>query len=251
MSGHSHWATIRRKKGAADAKRGQIFTRLAREIVLAARDGGGDPNTNVRLQLAIDRARAQNMPKDNIERAIKRGTGESKEGGNLEEVMYEGYAGNGVAVLIDCVTDNRNRAVSEIRHVLSKHGGNMAEAGSVSWQFKRAAVFSFPVGNRDHDEIFELAVEAGADDVTFEDGSAEIVGPVETFKSISDALKASGITPEDAGLKMIPTNEVELSSEETMQVLRTIEALEDLDDVQEVFSNLRLTEEMMSQIEEA
>ncbi len=251
MSGHSHWATIRRKKGAADAKKGQIFTRLAREIVLAARDGGGDPGLNVRLQLAIDRARAQNMPKDNIERAIKRGTGESKDGGSLEEVMYEGYAGNGVAVLIDCVTDNRNRAVSEIRHVLSKHGGNMAEAGSVSWQFKRAAVFSFPVEGKDQDEIFELAVEAGADDVTFEDGSAEIVGPVETFKAISDALKASGIQPEDAGLKMIPTNEVELSADETMQVLRTLEALEDLDDVQDVYSNLRLTEEMLSQIEEA
>lgn len=251
MSGHSHWATIRRKKGAADAKKGQIFTRLAREIVLAARDGGGDPGSNVRLQLAIDRARAQNMPKDNIERAIKRGTGESKEGGALEEVMYEGYAANGVAVLIECVTDNRNRAVSTIRHVLSRHGGSMAEAGAVSWQFKRAAVFTFSTEGKDPDSIFELAVEAGADDVTFEDGSAEIVGPVETFKAISDNLHKVGIQPEDAGLKMIPTNEIELSPEDTMQVLRTIEALEDLDDVQEVYSNLRLTDEMMAQLEEA
>jgi YebC/PmpR family DNA-binding regulatory protein len=251
MSGHSHWATIRRKKGAADAKRGQVFTRLAREIVLAARDGGGDPSSNVRLQLAIDRARAQNMPKDNIERAIKRGTGDSKDGNTLEEVTYEGYAGNGVAVMIECVTDNRNRAVAEIRHVLSRHGGNMAEAGSVGWQFKRAAYFSFPMGEKDQDSIFELAVDAGADDITFDDGNAEIVGPVETFKSITDNLRKAGIQPEDAGLKMIPTNEVELSPDETLQVLRTIESLEDLDDVQEVYSNLRLTDEMMSQIEEA
>jgi YebC/PmpR family DNA-binding regulatory protein len=251
MSGHSHWATIRRKKGAADAKRGQVFTRLAREIVLAAREGGGDPGTNVRLQLAIDRARAQNMPKDNIERAVRRGTGADKEGGALEEVTYEGYAPNGVAVMIETVTDNRNRSIAEIRHALSKHGGNMAEAGSVGWQFKRMAVFSFPINSRSQDSIFELAVEAGADDVTFEDGSAEIVGPVETFKAISDALRQAGIHPEDAGLKLIPTNEIELPPEESLQVLRTIEALEDLDDVQEVFSNLRLSDEVMARLEEA
>jgi YebC/PmpR family DNA-binding regulatory protein len=143
MSGHSHWATIRRKKGAADAKRGQVFTRLAREITIAAREGGGDPATNVALELAIYRARAQNMPKDNIERSIKRGTGENKEGGELEQVFYEGYASHGVALMIEVVTDNRNRAVAEVRHILTRNGGNMAEAGSVSWQFNRSAYFSF------------------------------------------------------------------------------------------------------------
>ena len=151
MSGHSHWATIRRKKGAADAKRGQVFTRLAREIVIAAREGGGDPDSNMRLAFAIDRARAQNMPKDNIERAIKRGTGDAKEGNAYEEMMYEGYAPHGVALMITCVTDNRNRAVAEIRHVLNRIGGSMAEAGSVVWQFKRIAYFSFPQGKLDQD----------------------------------------------------------------------------------------------------
>lgn len=251
MSGHSHWATIRRKKGAADAKRGQLFTRLAREIVIAAREGGGDPGANVRLQLAIERARAQNMPKDNIERAIKRGTGESKEGGTFEEVFYEGYAPHGVALMMECVTDNRNRAVSEIRHVLTRSGGSMADAGSVAWQFKRMAYFSFPSAGKDSDAIFELAVEAGADDVTFDDETVEIVGPVETFKDINDGLKQAGIQVEDAGLKMVPINEVELSTEDTLQVYKMIESLEDLDDVQEVYSTMTITDEAMTRLEAA
>jgi YebC/PmpR family DNA-binding regulatory protein len=249
MSGHSHWATIRRKKGAADAKRGQIFTRLAREIVIAAREGGGDPDTNFRLALAVDRARAQNMPKDNIERAIKRGTGESKEGGQLEQITYEGYGPHGVAFMIECVTDNRNRAVAEIRHVLNKASGTMAEAGSVAWQFKRTSYFAFPAKGKDPDAIFELAVEAGADDVTFEGDSIEIVGPVESFKNIGDSLKKAKISAEEAGLKLIPNNEIELSPSDTVQVLKVIEALEDLDDVQEVYSNLAISEEAVSQME--
>lgn len=251
MSGHSHWATIRRKKGAADAKRGQIFTRLAREIVIAAREGGGDPGTNIRLQYAIDRARSQNMPKDNIERAIKRGTGESKDGNALEEVVYEGYAPHGIALMISCVTDNRNRAVSEIRHILNRTGGSMAEAGSVAWQFKRISFFSFPSEGHDPDAIFELAVEAGADDVTFEDGMVEIIGPVEMFKAISDQLRSANIKPEDAELRMIPNNETELSPEDTLQVLKVIESLEDLDDVQDVYSTLSISAEVMAQLEEA
>jgi YebC/PmpR family DNA-binding regulatory protein len=251
MSGHSHWATIRRKKGAADAKRGQLFTRLAREISIAARDGGGDPDSNVRLALAIDRARAQNMPKDNIERAIKRGTGEGKDGGQLEQVLYEGYAPHGVALMIDCVTDNRNRAVAEIRHVLSKHGGSMADAGSVAWQFKRTAYFSFSSEGKDPDAVFELAVEAGADDVTIDDQTIEIIGPVEVFKEISESLKEAGIHSEEAGMKMIPTNELELDPSETLQVVKMIELLEDLDDVQEVYSNLSISDEAMAQLESA
>ncbi len=251
MSGHSHWATIRRKKGAADAKRGQVFTRLAREIALAARVGGGDPSTNVSLELAIDRARAQNMPKDNIERAIKRGTGESREGGELEQVFYEGYANHGVALMIEVVTDNRNRAVAEIRHTLTRNGGNMAEAGSVSWQFNRAAYFSFPAEGQDQDKIFEMAVDAGAEDVIFDENTIEIIGPVDAYKSISDGLTKAGVQPEEAGLRLLPKNEIELEPDATVQVMRTIESLEELDDVQMVFSNLTITDEAMAKLEQA
>jgi YebC/PmpR family DNA-binding regulatory protein len=251
MSGHSHWATIRRKKGAQDAKRGQIFTRLAREIVIAVREGGGDPSANVRLQLAIERARAQNMPKDNIERAIRRGTGDTKEGAAMEEVIYEGYAPHGIALMISCVTDNRNRTIAEIRHILNRSGGSMAELGAVSWQFKRTAVFSFPSEGHDQDKIFELAVEAGADDVTFDAESIEIVGPVESFKDISVALHAANITPDEAGLKMVPDIPIELPVDETLKVYKMIESLEELDDVQEVFSNLDITDEALSVLEEA
>jgi YebC/PmpR family DNA-binding regulatory protein len=250
MSGHSHWATIRRKKGAADAKRGQVFTRLAREIALAARTGGGDPSTNVSLEFAIARARAQNMPKDNIDRAIKRGTGESREGGELEQVFYEGYANHGIALMIEVVTDNRNRAVAEIRHTLTRNGGSMAEAGSVGWQFNHVAFFSFPAEGQDQNKVFELAVEAGADDVTFDKNTIEIIGPVDSFKAISDSLASAEIQPEDAGLRLIPKNEIELEPGATVQVMRTIEVLEELDDVQEVFSNLAITEEAIAKLEE-
>jgi YebC/PmpR family DNA-binding regulatory protein len=251
MSGHSHWATIRRKKGAADAKRGQVFTRLAREIALAARVGGGDPATNVSLELAIERARAQNMPKDNIERAIKRGTGESREGGDLEQVYYEGYANHGVALMIEVVTDNRNRAVAEIRHALTRNGGSMAEAGSVGWQFNRAAYFSFPAEGVDQNKVFELAVEAGAEDVIFDDNTIEIIGPVDSFKAILDSLNAAKIQPEEAGLRLLPKNEIELDPDATIQVMRTIELIEDLDDVQEVYSNLTITDEAIAKLEGA
>ena len=249
MSGHSKWSTIKRKKGAQDAKRGQLFTRLAREITLAAREGGGDPETNFRLRLAVDRARSNNMPKDNIERAIKRGTGEDKSGGELEEVTYEGYAPHGVALMIAVVTDNRNRAVAEVRHVLNRYGGSLGENGSVAWQFNRTAYFSFPAEGKDPDAIFELAVEAGADDVNFDDETIEITGPVEAFKTIADALRAANIEADEAGLKYMPANEMELNVEDTLQVMRVIEALEDLDDVQEVYSNLNVTEEALARVE--
>jgi len=251
MSGHSKWSTIKRKKAAEDAKRGKIFTRLAREITLAAREGGGDPEANVRLRLAIERAKAANMPKDNIERAIKRGTGEDKEGGNFEEVYYEGYAPHGVALMIYCVTDNRNRTVSDVRHILSRYGGSLGESGSVAWQFNRMAYFSIPSEGHDPDQIFELAVEGGADDVKFDDDFIEIYAPVEAFKAIGDQLRSAGINPEEAGIKMIPTQEMSLPPDQTVQVMKVIEALEDLDDVQEVYSNLQISDEAIAQMEAA
>jgi len=251
MSGHSHWATIRRKKEGADAKRGQLFTKLAREIVIAAREGGGDPSSNMRLQFAVDKARSQNMPKDNIERAIKRGTGESKEGFEIEEVTYEGFAPHGVAVLVSCLTDNRNRTVAEIRHILNRMGGSMAEAGSVGWQFKHISYFSFPLGKHNADAIFELAVESGADDVTFDDNTVEILAPVESFKEISERLKSAGILPEDAELRYTPTNEIELEDEQALQVLKVVEALEELDDIQDVFHNLSIPDSVWALLEEA
>ena len=249
MSGHSHWATIKRKKGAADAKKGAVFTRLAREILMAARDGGGDPGMNFRLALAVDRARAQNMPKDSIERAIKRGTGDAKDGLTLEQLYYEGYASHGVAVMIDCVTENKNRTVAEIRHILSRSGGSMAEAGAVGWQFKKVAYFSFPAEQKDSDKLFEMAVDAGADDVLVEDGYCEITAPIEQFKIISEKLRAEKITPEEAGLRMIPTQEMDLKTDQAVQVMKIVESLEELDDVQNVFHNLRITEEAMNALE--
>ncbi|MDX1435881.1 MAG: YebC/PmpR family DNA-binding transcriptional regulator [Anaerolineales bacterium] len=251
MSGHSKWSTIKRKKGAADAKRGQIFTRLAREITVSAREGGGDPDVNFQLRLAVDRARANNMPKDNIERAIQRGTGELKDGGEIEELNYEGYAPHGVAMIIEVVTDNRNRAVADLRHVLNRLGGNLGESGSVAWQFTRTAYFGFPKDDLDSDQIFELAVESGADDVVFEDDWIEITGPLESFKEIADALHAAGIQPEEAELRMVPDHEVELDIEDTLQVMRVIEAVEELDDVQKVATNLFISDEAVSQVEVA
>lgn len=251
MSGHSKWATIKRKKGAADAKRGQVFTRLTREIVMAAREGGGDPDSNFRLRLAVDKARAQSMPKENIERAIKRATGEGKEGESYEEVFYEGYAPNGVAVIIECVTENRNRTVSEVRHALTRSGGSMGELGSVSWQFKKAAVFSFPAEKYEFDKVFELAVEAGADDVNQDDDEIEVVAPVESFKTLSDRFRAANMIPEEAGLRMLPNQEMELGVEDTLQVIRTIDTIEELDDVQNVYSNMKISDEAMAAMEDS
>ena len=249
MSGHSKWSTIKRKKGAADAKRGAEFTRLSREVTLAAREGGGDPNTNFRLRLAVDKARAANMPKDNIERSIKKGTGEDKDGVDFEEVTYEGYAANGVAVILECMTENRNRTVAEIRHGLSKGGGSMGENGSVAWQFERIAYFTFSEEKMDFDTAFELAIEAGADDVSLDDGEIEIVGPVNSFKAIGDALKAANVEVEDAGLRMDPKQEMELSVEDTLKVLKVIENLEELDDVQNVYHNMNISDEAMAALE--
>ncbi len=249
MSGHSKWSTIKRKKAANDAKRGAVFTRLAREIMMAAREGGGDPEVNFSLRLAVDKAKASNMPKENIERAVKRGTGDDKDGVVIEQIMYEGYASHGIALMIDVVTDNRNRTVADLRHVLTRSGGNMADAGAVSWQFRRMAYFYIYSADRDADEIFELAVNTGADDVIVGDEEIEIIAPVEVFKEVSDALESGGIKPDDAGLRYVPNSEIQLPSEESLRVMRIIEELEDLEDVQHVYSNLDVTEEAVALLE--
>jgi len=250
MSGHSHWATIRRKKGAADAKRGQVFTRIAKEIVMTARSGGGDVGSNFRLALAIEKARASNMPKDSIERAVKRGAGEGKDATAFEEFTLEGYGPHGSAIMVDCVTDNRNRTVADIRHAFSKNGGTMAEAGAVGWQFERKSYFSFPASQLSYDKAFELGIEAGADDVQEDGENIEITAPVEAFKTISDALRNAKVSPDDSGLRLIAKQDLELDVDGILQVLRVVETIEEMDDVHSVFHNLKISEEALAALEE-
>lgn len=251
MSGHSKWSTIKRKKGAADAKRGAVFTRLARELVMAARDGGSDIDSNFRLRLAVDKARAENMPKDNIERAIKRGAGEDKDGVVFEELTLEGYGPHGSALMVSTVTDNRNRTVADLRHTFSKSGGNMAEPGAVGWQFDRKSYFAFPSGKLSFEKAFDLGVAAGADDVVDGGDTVEIYGPVESFKTIADALHQAHVQPEEAGLRMVARQELELDTGATLQFMKLIEAIEDLDDVQDVYHNVKFSEEALAALEAA
>ncbi|HSG16636.1 MAG TPA: YebC/PmpR family DNA-binding transcriptional regulator [Anaerolineae bacterium] len=249
MSGHSKWSTIKHKKAAADAKRGKVFTRLAKELTIAAREGGGDPESNVRLRLAIDKAKAANMPKDNIERAIKRGTGEL-EGGALEEIVYEGYAPHGVGMLIEVVTDNRNRAVAEVRHVFNKHGGNLAEAGAVSWQFTRKGYISISE-EVDEDEVFLVAADAGADDVRFDDEVTEVYAEIEQLQDVRQSLVEGGYKLDEVSVIYDPNNPLELETNQALQVLKVVELMEDLDDVQNVYSTLEISEAAMVALEAA
>lgn len=249
MSGHSKWSTIKHKKAATDAKRGKIFTRLTKELTVAAREGGGDPESNVRLRLAIDKAKAANMPKDNIDRAIKRGTGELA-GGELEEIVYEGYAPHGVGVLIEVVTDNRNRAIAEVRHVFNKQGGNMAEAGAVSWQFTRKGYINI-TEEFDQDEVFLVSADAGADDVAFEDGVAEIYTSIVDLQEVRGALEDAGYKLGEVSVIYDPNNPIELGPSEALQVMKLVEILEDLDDVQNVYSALDISDEAMAALEAA
>lgn len=251
MSGHSKWSTIKRKKAANDAKRGAIFTRLAREIAIAAREGGGDPEVNFALRLAVDRAKSENMPKDNIERAIRRGTGEDKDAAALEQIIYEGYGPDGVALMIDVVTDNRNRTVAELRHTLSDAGGSMADAGSVAWQFHRAGYFYFDADGIDPDQVFEVAVDAGADDVIIGEAEIEVYAPAESFKKVNDRLHAAGLKPDEAELRMVPNSTLELTPDRAVKTMRLIERIEDLDDVQNVYSNLAVTDDALELLEAA
>lgn len=250
MSGHSKWSTIKHKKAATDAKRGKIFTRLAREITIAAGEGGGDPEVNFGLRLAMDKAKSANMPKDNIERAIKRGTGELK-GEDLAEVMYEGYAPHGVALLVHVLTDNKNRAVADVRRVLTRQGGALAEAGAVAWQFDRKGYIAIAPDGTDGDTIFEAAVEAGAEDVVFGDDMIEVYAKPEHFRAVRQALEEAGIQFETAELAMIPKTTMQLEEKQTLQVMSIIDALEELDDTQQVYSNLNISDEVMAHYEDA
>ncbi len=250
MSGHSKWSTIKHKKAATDKKRGKIFTQLTKELTIAAREGGGgDPAFNTRLALAIDKAKANNMPKDNIDRAVKRGTGEL-EGSELFELMYEAYAPNGVGLLVEVVTDNKNRAVADLRHALSKNGGNMAEGGAVAWQFTRKGYIAVG-GKVDQDTLFLVAADAGADDIQFGGEVAEVYTELENFQAVREAIKEAGMSVEEASMVYEPNNAIELTESEALQVMRVIEVIEDLDDVQSVYSTLEISDEAIAAMEAA
>jgi YebC/PmpR family DNA-binding regulatory protein len=249
MSGHSKWSTIKRKKAATDTKRGQVFTRIARELAIAAREGGGDPDSNFRLRLVMDKAKQANMPKDNIERAIKRGTGELK-GESLEEMLYEGYAPNGIALLLATLTDNRNRAVADIRRTLTRYGGKMAETGAVSYLFEQQGFISAEAGDQDPEELALLAIDQGAIDVNIDDSTLEVYTEAKGLQKVKEALEAQGIELTAAELTMTPISMTELDEADTFKVMRIIEELEDLDDVQQVYTNLFLTPEQVVKYEE-
>jgi len=246
MSGHSKWSTIKRKKGAADAKRGKLFTKLIKEITIAAREGGGDPNANPRLRLAVDNAKAANMPADNIDRAIKKATGEL-EGITYYELTYEGYGPGGIAILVEVATDNKNRTVADVRHLFSKYGGSMGENGSVAWMFDRKGVITLPAQDKTEDEILDIILEAGAEDLQTEDDFFEIQTDLESFEPVRKALVAAGLNIENASLQWIAKNTVEVKDETAEKVMKLIDALEDSDDVQNVYSNADFDEALLNQ----
>lgn len=243
MSGHSKWSTIKRAKGASDAKRGAIFTKLSREIIQAAKQGGGDPGMNFKLRLAIQRAKSQNMPNDNIERAISKGTGSGGAEDQLDEIQYEGYGPGGTAIIVSALTDNRNRTVAEIRHQFSRSGGNLGQDGSVAWQFEAKGLITIPVNGKDPDDVALQAIDAGAEDVDISDEVIEVKTDPSNLEPVRKALESSGFEIENADFAMVPKVTVELETKAAHQVLRLIEGLEDLEDVQRVYSNADFSDE--------
>jgi YebC/PmpR family DNA-binding regulatory protein len=241
MSGHSKWHTIKHKKGAADAKRGKVFTRIIKELTVAARNGGGDPEKNPRLRTIVADAKANNMPRENIERAIRRGTGEEP-GVTYDEVTYEGYGPGGVALMIETLTDNKNRTVGEIRHLLSKHAGNLAAENSVAWMFSRKGQVVVEKGGIDEEKLLSAALDAGADDMNDDESGWEIVCAPESFEAVRDAVKGLGVEPASAAVAMVPQNYVKLVGKEAQQMLKLMEAIEDHDDVQHVWANFDVEE---------
>ncbi len=245
MSGHSKWATIKHKKGALDAKRGKIFTRLIKEIMVAAKAGGGDPDGNPRLRTAVAAAKAENMPNDNIARAIKRGTGEI-EGAQYEDITFEGYGPGGVAIIVEVLTDNRNRAVSEVRHAFSKNGGNLGESGSVGYMFSKKGMIVVAKDAADEDKLTEIALEAGADDLSADGDYWEITTSPKDFEAVNEAIKKAGLKPESAEVTMVPSTYQKLEGTQANAMMRLLETLEDLDDTQNVYSNFEMDEATVS-----
>jgi len=246
MSGHSKWSTIKRKKGVADAKRGKIFTKLIREIATAARIGGGDPESNPRLRLVIDKAKSANMPKDNIQRAVQKGVG-GGEGEAYEEIVYEGYGPGGTAILIEALTDNKNRTVSDVRHALTKNGGNLGASGCVAYLFQKRGLLQFAAEGIDLDALMEAALEAGADDILEAGASVEVVTSASEFNGVREALEQAGFVPQESSVTMEPSTTVELGGKDAEQMMRLADTLEDLDDVQNFFANFDISEEEMEQ----
>jgi len=246
MSGHSKWHTIKHKKGALDAKRGKLFTKLIREMTIAARIGGGDPDSNPRLRTAVDKAKASNMPSDNITRAIKKGTGEL-EGTTYEELLLEGYGPGGVAILVEGSTDNRNRTVSEIRHLFTKNGGNLGGAGSVAYMFKPKGVIAIAAEKTTEDKLMEIALDAGADDIESESQGFTVYTTQQSFEAVRDAIKKAGIEPDEAEIKKLADNNIALEGAKAQQLLKLVEALDDHDDVQSVWDNSDISEKEMEE----
>jgi YebC/PmpR family DNA-binding regulatory protein len=244
MSGHSKWANIKHRKAAVDAKRGKVFTKLIRELTVAAKHGGGDPEANPRLRTAIAAAKNQNMPNDTIDRAIKRGTGEMG-GEEYHEISYEGYGPGGSAVLVKALTDNKNRTVSDIRRIFTKHGGSLGESGCVSWMFHMKGRIAFDKSKVDEDKVFEIALDAGADDVVTEESELVVITPPEAFEAVKSAIQSAGLSYETAEVTMIPQNSIKIEGREAENMIRLMEALEDSDDVQNVYSNFDVSEELM------
>jgi YebC/PmpR family DNA-binding regulatory protein len=249
MAGHSKWANIKHKKGAADAKRGKIFTKIAREITISARLGGGEPASNPRLRLAVQSARAVNMPSDNIKRAIQKGTGEI-EGQQLEDMMFEGYGPGGIGLLIECVSDNRNRAVADIRRILSRNNGSMADAGAVAWNFTRKTVISVDKGNRAEEDVLMAVMDAGAEDVKSTDETFDVYAPIDSFEPVRSALEEAGFTVTAANLEYVPNQTLELTGADAQAALKLLEMLDDYDDSQNVYSNLEVSDEELAKMEE-
>jgi YebC/PmpR family DNA-binding regulatory protein len=243
MSGHSKWSTIKRKKGAEDAKRGKIFTKMGRELAIAAREGGPDPEVNFKLRLVIEKAKQANMPKDNIERSIRRGAGLEK-GEALEQLTYEGYGPGGTAMIVRALTDNRNRAVADVRRAFSRYGGNLGENGCVAWMFEQKGYITIPLNGHDPDELFELAVDAGAADVVIGEDMVEIYAEMSDFQAVQESLSAAEIEMELAEMSMIPQTKMDLESDKGLKVMSLVDALEELEDVEKVYTNLNITDEM-------
>jgi YebC/PmpR family DNA-binding regulatory protein len=249
MAGHSKWSKVKRFKGAIDAKRGQVFSKLSKEISLAAKSGGGDPNSNPRLRSAIQAARAQSMPNDNIERAIKRGTGQGVDAAQIEEIMYEGYGPGGVALIVETVTDNKNRTAAQIRSIFSKNNGNLASTGSVSYMFHRKGQITVPRDSIDEDRLFEIALEAGAEELTSEEDQYVITTSHDQLYAVAEALKRANVTTDGQKFTFIPETTVQVADEPVArQVLRLCDALEDDDDVQNVYSNLDIPDELLARL---